>query len=65
MASSLFQGADALTTNRDLLRLIERSKAFVASMTPEAREAYFADQRRRAVLAEMAMPNEDATVTVC
>lgn len=42
---------------------IERAKAWLARMTPEQREAYFAEQRRLAVLAEMQV-NEDATVTV-
>ena len=54
---------EPIETSPALLAALERAKAWLASLTPEQREAHFAEQRRRYVLSEMQW-NEDATVTV-
>ena len=53
----------SIKTSPELLAALKRSREWLVSLTPEQREAHFAEQRRRYVLSEMQW-NEDATVQV-
>ena len=52
-----------IKSSPELLAALERAKAWMDSLTPEEREAHFAEQRRAWVESEMKW-DEDATVVV-